>query len=384
MIISLIISVIVLSLTVAALLLYFYYSHKKTNIVDPNSPEILNLKNENDKLVDKINLTEQYLADLKKDKEQLALDRKSVEDFKDQSNLILNEHKNQHSIFKNFHEKLVDDAKYQGRFNEIKLRRLLEKNGLSEKDGDFEERKGHTITDTKTGNTKTVNPDFILNIKGPVTDHIILDCKVSLKSFQDFTNAKDEASRALHLKKHIESVKTHIEQLSKKDYQKIHNLNSFQYVVLFLPFDSCYLSILEKSDDILDLCFERNIMLAGPISIMSLISTINSIKDQEKRISKIDEIYSKAVDIFNKYSILKKSLKTLISSHNTHAKSLQSVVDTSYGSSQGLESKILKLRDDHGLNTIPGISKLDETTEKDTLIKYAEDPEELKKQNLKN
>ena len=66
MIISLIISVIVLSLTVAALLLYFYYSHKKNNSVDLNSPEILNLKNENDKLVDKINLTEQYLADLKK------------------------------------------------------------------------------------------------------------------------------------------------------------------------------------------------------------------------------------------------------------------------------------------------------------------------------
>ena len=52
------------------------------------------------------------------------MDRKNVEEFKDQSNLILNEHKNQHSIFKNFHEKLVDDAKYQGRFNEIKLRRL--------------------------------------------------------------------------------------------------------------------------------------------------------------------------------------------------------------------------------------------------------------------
>ena len=306
MIISLIISVIVLSLTVAALLLYFYYSHKKNNSVDPNSPEILNLKNENDKLVDKINLTEQYLADLKKDKEQLALDRKSVEDFKDQSNLILNEHKNQHSIFKNFHEKLVGDAKYQGRFNEKKLRKLLEKNGLSEEDGDFDERKGHTLTDPETGNKKTVNPDFIINIKGPVADHIIIDCKVSLKSFQDFTNAKDEASRELHLKKHIESVKTHIEQLSGKDYLKIHNLNSYQYVVLFLPFDSCYLSILEKSDDILDLCFEKNIMLAGPISIMSLISTITSIKNQEKQISQIDTIIGKAEDIFNKYNTLKK------------------------------------------------------------------------------
>ena len=100
MILSLIISVIVLSLTVAALLFYFYYSHKKNNSVDPNSPEILNLKNENDRLLDKINLTEKYLSDLKKDKEQLALDRKNVEDFKNQSNLILNEHKDQHSIFK--------------------------------------------------------------------------------------------------------------------------------------------------------------------------------------------------------------------------------------------------------------------------------------------
>ena len=377
MIISLIISVIVLSLTVAALLLYFYYSHKKTNIVDPNSPEILNLKNENDKLVDKINLTEKYLEDLKKDKEQLALDRKNVDDFKNQSNLILNEHKDQHSIFKNFHDKLVGDAKYQGRFNEKKLRRLLEKNGLTEEDGDFEERKGHTLTDSETGNKKTVNPDFIINVKGPVADHIVVDCKVSLKSFQDFTNAKDEDSRELHLKKHIESVKTHIEQLSNKDYLKIHNLNSFQYVVLFLPFDSCYLSILEKSDDILDLCFEKNIMLAGPISIMSLISTITSIKNQEKQISKIDTIIGKAEDIFNKYNTLKKSLKTLISSHNTHAKSLTEVVHTSYGSSQGLESKIIKLKDDHGL----GVNQLVKTEDKDKMINFVEDPEETNKPN---
>ena len=77
-------------------------------------------------------------------------------------------------------------------------------------------------------------------------------------------------------------------------------------MVLFLPFDSCYLSILEKSDDILDLCFEKNIMLAGPISIMSLISTITSIKNQEKQISQIDTIIGKAEDIFNKYNTLKK------------------------------------------------------------------------------
>ena len=51
-------------------------------------------------------------------------------------------------------------------------------------------------------------------------------------------------------------------------------------------------------------------MLAGPISIMSLISTITSIKNQEKQISQIDTIIGKAEDIFNKYNTLKKSLKT--------------------------------------------------------------------------
>ena len=119
MIISLIISVIVLSLTVAALLLYFYFSHKNTYIVDPNSPEILNLKNENDKLLDKISLTEKYLSDLKKDKEQLALNRESVEDFKNQSNLILMNIKT--SIRSKIFMKIITDAKYQGRFNEKKL-----------------------------------------------------------------------------------------------------------------------------------------------------------------------------------------------------------------------------------------------------------------------
>jgi DNA anti-recombination protein RmuC len=118
-------------------------------------------------------------------------------------------------------------------------------------------------------------------------------------------------------------------------------------------------------------------MLAGPISIMSLISTITSIKNQEKQISQIDTIIGKAEDIFNKYNTLKKSLKTLISSHNTHAKSLTEVVHTSYGSSQGLESKIIKLKDDHGLD----VNQLVKTDDKDKMVNFVEDPEDINKPN---
>ena len=110
-----------------------------------------------------------------------------------------------------------------------------------------------------------------------------------------------------------------------------------------MPFDSCYLAVLEKElESILDECFEKKILLAGPISIMGLISTAASIKSQQKQISKVGLIIKKAEGIFDKYSILKDSLKTAINSHKTHTKALEEVVHSTYGSNQGLEYKIKK------------------------------------------
>ena len=140
------------------------------------------------------------------------------------------------------------------------MRRILEKHGFKQEDGDFEERKGQKIIDPVTGKERRVMPDFILNL--PENEKIIIDCKVSLKAFEGFANSKDKSSREHFLKKHIESVKNHIDELSGKDYLKIYNLQSFQYIVLFMPFDACYLALLEKEQEsILDKCFEKKFYL---------------------------------------------------------------------------------------------------------------------------
>ena len=47
------------------------------------------------------------------------------------------------------------------------------------------------------------------------------------------------------MRKHIESVKKHINDISNKDYKKLYGLQNFKYVVMFMPFDACYLSALE-------------------------------------------------------------------------------------------------------------------------------------------
>ena len=89
----------------------------------------------------------------------------------------------------------------------------------------------------------------------------------------------------------------------------------------------------------------------------------------------MSEIIEKAEVIFDKYSILKDSLKTAISSHRTHTKALEEVINTSYGSNQGLESKLKKLRDEHGLNT----RELKKSTENDKKLDYVRDPEREEK-----
>ncbi len=376
------ISVTILSAVLAALIVYIFKFNKGTQTIDKdNDPDFIKLQKDYEGLEKEKNLKDQYISDLKKDKQELIQNRTDVDSFKEISNKSFQEYQAVVSEYKNFHEKLTGDAKYQGRFNELKLRRILEKHGFKQEDGDFDERKGQKIIDTVTGKERKVMPDFILNL--PENEKIIIDCKVSLKAFEGFANSKDKSSREQFLKKHIESVKNHIDELSGKDYLKIYNLQSFQYIVLFMPFDACYLALLEKEQEsILDKCFEKKILLAGPISIMGLISTASSIKNQKKQISRVGEIIEKAEVIFDKYSILKDSLKTAISSHRTHTKALEEVINTTYGSNQGLESKLKKLRDEHGLNT----RDLEESTDNDKKLDYIQDPEREEKKviNYKN
>ena len=154
-----------------------------------------------------------------------------------------------------------------------------------------------------------------------------------------------------------------------------------QYVVMFMPFDACYLSVLEKENSsLLDLCYEKKILLAGPISIMSLIATATSIKNEKKNKSLVSKIVKEATAIYDKYTFLKKNLKKTIDSHKAHTNSLKQVINAAYGSNQSLEDKLVKLKKTGGLGQT---KELPNTTENDVNLDYVEDPEKPKIVNIK-
>lgn len=364
-------ALIIMTLILAVLIYFIYNLINKTKKLDEDNADYIRLDSEINKLKDNLIIKNDYIEELKKDKNLLVENSKNADSFKEISEKSFQEYNSLVQEYRNFHEKLVGNVKYQGAYNEKKLQRLLEKHGLV-KDQDFAVREGQINKDHVTGQSRRVNPDFIINL--PEGNSIVIDCKVSLKNFEDFANEKDPKLRDDHLKKHVTSIKDHIKSLAKKSYTKIYNLQSFQYVIMFMPFDTCYLSAIENDNELLDFATENKVIIAGPISIMALIANVTSLKNQYKKQFIVDNIVKDAESVWDKYTVVRNNIKTLLSSFKTHRNALDSLINNTYVKKGGLENLIVKLKDDHGLEG----ETLHKTTEDEKIVPDIEDQEEKK------
>ena len=367
----LIISIVILATIIGGLVLFIYNLIRKPKTFDKTDPEFVKLETEFLVLKDKLTNKDDYITQLKSDKQILVDNAKNADSFKEISEKSFQEYNSLVQEYRNFHEKLIGNFKYQGAYNEKKLQRLLEKNGLV-KDQDFTVREGQISKDITTGETRRVNPDFIITL--PEGDTIVIDCKVSLKNFESFANEKDPKLREHHIKKHVTSVKDHIKSLSKKPYTKIYNLKSFEYVIMFMPWDTCYLSAIENDSELLDFATDHNVILAGPISIMPLIANVKTLKNQSKQLSIVDNIVNDATNVWDKYTVIRSNIKSLLASFKTHRNSIESLINNTYVKKNSLENLMLDLKKNNGIEG----QKLDATTENEKIVPDVEDVEEKK------
>lgn len=136
---------------------------------------------------------------------------------------------------------LTNENKAQGNFGEIRLKTLLENMGFTE-GKEFEEQylirdeTGKPVTHDETG--QKLIPDTIIHF--PEGRDIIIDSKMSLKAYADFANAGNEEERRAALKRHVESVRRHVDELSEKKYYQYitGKRESVDFVVMFIPYDN--------------------------------------------------------------------------------------------------------------------------------------------------
>jgi DNA recombination protein RmuC len=188
---------------------------------------------------------------------------------------------------------LKGDKKQQGNWGELILEKVLERSGLT----NGQEYELQYSTTNHEG--AKIQPDVV--IKLPDNKHLIVDSKVSLNAYSDFTNETDDVLRDAHLKNHILNIKNHIKTLSEKNYHAGKGLNSPEFVLMFIPIESSFSTIIQNEADIWNYAWDRKIVLVSPSTLLATLRTIASVWKQERQNANFSEIARQAGAMYDKF-----------------------------------------------------------------------------------
>lgn len=200
---------------------------------------------------------------------------------------------------KTLSQALSQDVKYQGDWGEIVLERVLELSGLTR------DREYFTQTSFKDNEGNNLRPDII--IKLPNESHIVIDSKVSFKSYYNFVESKDEAS----LKELKKSVTSHIEALSKKDYSNLNKLTAPDFVYLFLPIEGVFSLVIKEFPELIELALKKNIILVSPLNLTANLKTVASLWRLERQSQNANLMAEKAGAMYDKLASLVSDIEKL-------------------------------------------------------------------------
>ena len=246
-----------------------------------------NLKNILSPLQDKIQLFEKKVEDTHKESiDYHAALRQQIIGLRD-----MNEQMSKETL--NLTKALKGDSKMQGNWGELVLERVLEKSGL-EKDREYFVQQSFV---TEEGNR--VFPDVVINL--PDGKKMIVDSKVTLTAYERYINEEDDSLKAQHLKEHVISINRHVEQLGNKNYQDLYQMESPDFVLLFIPIESAFAVALNEDTSLYNKAFEKNIVIVTPSTLLATLRTIDSMWTNQKQQENAFEIARQAGALYDKF-----------------------------------------------------------------------------------
>ena len=182
----------------------------------------------------------------------------------------------------------------RGRWGEVTLRRVAELAGMV-KNCDFLEQ------ETCEGNGARIRPDMIVRL--PQDRSLVVDAKVPLTAYLDAVAATDEPARRASLQRHGQQVAEHVRQLSSKQYW-----SQFQpapeLVVLFLPGDHFFSAALEANPELIEDALARKVVIATPVTLISVLKGIAYGWGQEQLAENAEEIRRVAAELYDRVQLV--------------------------------------------------------------------------------
>ncbi|HHQ4670224.1 TPA: DNA recombination protein RmuC [Aeromonas veronii] len=198
---------------------------------------------------------------------------------------------------------LKGDSKQQGNWGEVVLARILSECGLREG------HEYHTQVNIEVEKGKRYQPDVIVHL--PQEKDIIIDAKVSLTAYERWYNAEDELEKAVALKEHVSSVRNHIRELGRKDYQQLPGVRTLDYVLMFVAVEPAFLTAMEADPSLVRYGLDNNILLVSPTNLMVALRTIENLWRYERQNQNARQIAERAGRLYEKLRLFVEEMQQM-------------------------------------------------------------------------
>lgn len=188
------------------------------------------------------------------------------------------------------------DAKQQGDWGELIVERMFEASGL-EAGREYDTQKGYRDED---GTLK--KPDFVVYL--PDKKAVIVDAKVSLTAFERYANLEDETAREQALAEHLQSVRSHVNELREKSYERLLGNRALDFIIMCVPLEPAYQVALQHDRDLLYDCARTNVVITGPTTLMITLRLIAQIWRRENENRNAERIADRAGRMYDQVTLI--------------------------------------------------------------------------------
>jgi len=198
---------------------------------------------------------------------------------------------------------LKGDNKLQGNWGEMVLERVFEMSGLQR------DREYVLQPSFKQESGAILRPDAVVQL--PEGKSIVVDSKVSLKHWEQAVAAKDNEQAQEALRKHVDSLKSHVKNLSGKQYDSLPSIVSLDFVLMFIPIEAAFIKALDEEPDLYQLANDKNIMLVCPSTLLATLKAIRSGWQHDRQNRNALEIAQRAGALHDQFVLFADALEDI-------------------------------------------------------------------------
>ena len=240
-------------------------------------------------------------------------------------------------LTKKMNNAMTSNVSDMGQMGEVILENILQECGMT-KNRDYKTQ----FTDLNEEGQK-LRPDLVIYL--PQNRNIIIDSKAPLKDWYDFQNTDDDIQKKTSMKNFINAIKNHINSIAKKDYSSLLNINSPDYVFIFMPHELALISAQKFDIQLVNYAQQKRVIIVGPTTLILCLKLVENIWKLDKQNANAKEIAELAGGMFDQ---IIKSLNLLDKTQVSLEKSLENINLTKNYIQDGkgsLYSKVNKMRD---------------------------------------